>query len=76
MLGATLVHPDHSHVLLKAPEPIIKQDGVKKNDCERNAAKRLLENIRKAHPRIKFIVVEEADWLPMGLTFDNYKPFL
>jgi len=60
MLGAALVHPEHSHVLPLAPEPIIKQDGVKKNDCERNAAKRLLENIRKVHPRMKFIVVEDG----------------
>jgi len=60
MLGAALVHPDHSHVLPLAPEAIVKQDGVVKNDCERNAAKRLLENIRKAHPRMKFIVVEDG----------------
>ncbi len=56
MLGAALVHPDHSHVLPLAPEPIVKQDGVKNNDCERNAAKRLLKNIRQVHPRMKFIV--------------------
>ena len=60
MLGAALVHPEHSHVLPLAPEPIIKQDGVTKNDCERNAAKRLLENIRKVHPHMKFIVVEDG----------------
>lgn len=31
-----------------------------KNDCERNAASLLLENIRQAHPRMKFIVVEDG----------------
>ena len=41
MLGAVLVHPDHKVVFPLAPEPILKQDGAKKNDCERDAAKRL-----------------------------------
>jgi len=26
------------------PEPIVKQDGETKNDCERNAGKRFLNN--------------------------------
>lgn len=60
MLGAALVHPEHSHVLPLAPEPIIKQDGIKKNDCERNAAKRLLDRIRQTHPKMKFIVIEDG----------------
>jgi len=61
MLGVALVHPDHHHVLPLAPEPIVKQDGVKKNDCERNAGKRLLTQLRKEHPKMKIIVTEEAD---------------
>jgi len=40
MLGAAIVHPDHKEVIPLAPEPIIKQDGQSKNDCERNAGKR------------------------------------
>ena len=60
MLGAVLVHPDHREVLPIAPEPIQKQDGTTKNDCERNAAKRLLGQIRKEHPRLKLIVVEDG----------------
>lgn len=59
-LGAAIVHPDKSEVIPLAPEPIIKQDGVQKNDSERNAAKRLLEKIRQEHPRLTFIVVEDA----------------
>lgn len=38
MLGAVLVHPDHKEVFPLAPEPILKPDGAKKNDCERNEA--------------------------------------
>lgn len=60
MLGAVLLHPDHREVIPLAPEPIQKQDGTSKNDCERNAAKRLLRQIRKEHPRLKLIVVEDA----------------
>ena len=60
MLGAVLLHPDLREVIPLAPEPIQKQDGTTKNDCERNAAKRLLRDIRKDHPRLKLIVVEDA----------------
>jgi hypothetical protein len=60
MLGAVLVHPDEKTVIPLAPEPILKQDGHKKNDCERNAAKRLLEAIRCEHPHLKMIIVEDA----------------
>lgn len=59
-LGAAIVHPDQKAVIPLAPEPIIKQDGEKKNDCERNAAKRLLEKTRQEHPHLPFIVVEDA----------------
>ena len=38
MLVATMIHPDHSEVFPFAPEPIRKEDGADKNDCERNAA--------------------------------------
>jgi hypothetical protein len=60
MLGAVLAHPDHREVIPLAPEPIIQQDGSTKNDCERNAAKRLLQRIRQEHPRLRLIVVEDG----------------
>lgn len=60
MLGAVIVHPKQSVVIPLAPEPITKQDGTAKNDCERNAAKRLLENIRREHPHLKLIVTEDG----------------
>jgi hypothetical protein len=60
MLGAVLVHPDHKEVIPLAPEPIRKQDGNTKNDCERNAVKRLLEKLRREHPRLNLIVVEDG----------------
>jgi len=60
MLGAVLVNPDCPEVIPLAPEPILKQDAAKKNDCERNAAKRLLMDLRREHPRLKLIVIEDA----------------
>ncbi len=60
MLGAVLVHPAHREVFPLAPEPIAREDGSQKNDCERNAAKRLLAHVRREHPHLKLLVVEDA----------------
>lgn len=60
LLGAAIVHPDFREVIPLAPEPIIKQDGTTKNDCERNASKRLLRKIRQEHPHLGFIVIEDG----------------
>jgi hypothetical protein len=47
-------------VIPLAPEPIIKGDGATKNDCERNASKRLLSDLRREHPHLKVLVVEDG----------------
>lgn len=60
LLGASIVHPDLKEVIPLAPEMIIKQDGTTKNDCERNAAKRFLEKLRKDHPHLPIIITEDA----------------
>lgn len=60
MLGAVIAHPDRKEVIPLTPEPIIKQDGPTKNDCERNAAKRFLDRFRKDHPNLKAIIAEDA----------------
>jgi hypothetical protein len=60
LLGAVIIHPDHSEVFPIAPEPIQRQDGQQKNDCERNAARRKLQRFRKDHPHLRVIVVEDA----------------
>ena len=60
MLGAAIVHPNLKAVIPLAPEPIIKQDGETKNDCERNAAKRFFEKLRKDHPHLQLIVTEDS----------------
>jgi hypothetical protein len=60
MLAAALVHPDRREVIPLMPEPIIKQDGTAKNDCERNAAKRFITKLRQDHPHLKLIVTEDS----------------
>jgi hypothetical protein len=60
MLGMVLVHPDERVVIPFAPEPIIKSDGNTKNDCERNASKRILKDFRREHPHLKAIIVEDG----------------
>lgn len=60
MLGAAIVHPDFKEVIPVFPEPIEKQDGESKNDCERNAGKRFLEQFRKAHPHLQVIIIEDG----------------
>jgi len=60
MLGASIVHPDQKAVIPLAPEPIIKQDGETKNDCERNAAKRFFAQVREDHPHLNLIVIQDS----------------
>jgi len=60
MLGAAIVHPSMKTVIPMAPEPILKQDGAKKNDCEYNAFKRLAEQFRNDHPKLNVIIAGDA----------------
>ena len=60
MLGAVIAHPDYKEVIPICPEPIMKEDGSCKNDCERNASERLLRDFRREHPHLPVIVVEDA----------------
>jgi len=60
MLAGAIVHPDMATVIPLVPEPIIKQDGETKNDCERNAAKRFMAQLRADHPDEPFIITEDA----------------
>lgn len=50
LVVAVLVHPSRKEVIPIALEPIVQQDGDDKNDCQRNAARRLLKTIRQMHP--------------------------
>lgn len=60
LLAAVIAHPERNTVLPLMPEAITRQDGARKNDCERNAAKRLLRRVREDQPKLKFIVIEDS----------------
>jgi hypothetical protein len=59
-LAAVVVHPDQEEVFALDFEPILNADGSQKNDCERNAAKRLCQDLRERYPDLKPILVEDA----------------
>lgn len=60
LLAACIVNPEQPEVFPVAAEAIIKQDGQEKNDCERNAAKRLFPLIRSQLPEEKIVVLLDA----------------
>jgi len=59
-MGGVLIHPNRREVLALIPEPIMKQDGESKNDCERNAAKRFLAQLKQDYPHLTFTITEDA----------------
>ena len=67
-LQAAIVHPNIPQPLPLMAEPIQNTDGNTKQDCETNAAKRLLKQVHTDYPKMKHI------WLGDGL-FSN-APFI
>ena len=55
-----MVSPDRQEVLPLSLEPLVKQDGTNKNDCETYASKRLSTTLRKMHPNFKIVAREDA----------------
>ena len=60
MLGACIVHPDQPNVIPLCPELIQNGDGSAKNDCERSAAKRFIENFKREHPHLQVIILGDG----------------
>jgi hypothetical protein len=56
VLQGAIMHPDKKQVFPVMPEAISNEDGSKKQDCETNAAKRFIEQLRRDYPRQKFIL--------------------
>jgi hypothetical protein len=59
-LAAVLLHPNHEEVFPLDFEPILKPDGAHKNDCERNAAKRLCAALSERYRDLHILLVEDA----------------
>jgi len=60
ILQATIVRPDVRHVIPLAPEFIANEDGHDKQDCEINAAKRLIERLRASGEALPYIIVGDS----------------
>lgn len=60
ILQAVIVCPGIREVISLAPEPIANSDGAQKQDCEINAAKRLIGKVRRTHPKLKLIVTGDS----------------
>jgi len=60
IVQAALVHPKLPSVIPLCPEAVKNTDGQEKQDCETNAAKRLLAKIKKAHPKLPLIIVADS----------------
>jgi len=57
MVGACIVKPNEKTVLPVFAEPITRQDGATKNDCEYNAFKRLVPNMGQVLPGHKKLIL-------------------
>ena len=53
-------HPDQRQVIPFMPEEISNRDGGTKQDCEVNAAKRLLPKIRQDYPDLGFVLAGDS----------------
>lgn len=56
ILQAAVVKPGQRQVIPLAPESIQNGDGQDKQDCEINAGKRMIERIRRDHPKLHVII--------------------
>jgi hypothetical protein len=62
-LAGVMAHPSHKEVFPVACEAIVRQDGNTKNDCEINAAKRLLPAVRELLPKEEYPLMGVFDGL-------------
>ena len=60
MIVGSIVSVFDKHVFPVLFEPIIKQDGETKNDCERNASKRWLKRYRELYPYMPTTIIEDG----------------
>lgn len=60
MLSAALVCPGRAEVFVLDNEPMVRQDGAVKNDCERNAATRMFAQLRDKYASESVVYVMDA----------------
>ena len=60
VLQVAIMHPKMRQVIPLMPELIHNDDGNDKQDCEMNAAKRLIPKLRQEHPKLGLILGGDA----------------
>ena len=60
LLVAALVAPGQRTVLPLEAEAVVRQDGSAKNDCEQQAAQRLLPRLRQSYRRLSLLLTGDA----------------
>lgn len=55
-----IVHPSLKQVLPLVAEEIRNEDGIKKQDCEINAAKRLIPKLRLLYPDLELVIMGDG----------------
>ena len=60
VLQGAILHPDKKQVIPLMPEPIANSDGISKQDCEVNAAKRFIKGLKTDHPRLGLIITGDG----------------
>jgi hypothetical protein len=60
VLQGGIMHPNQKEVIPFMPEQICNSDGGTKQDCEMNAAKRLLKHLSEEHPQLGLIMGGDA----------------
>ena len=60
IVQAAIVHPGKRQVIPLCPEEVRNTDGADKQDCEINAGKRLVKNLREDHPHLPLIIVADS----------------
>ena len=76
-LQASIMHPDKRQVIPLMPEEISNTDGETKQDCELNAAKRLIPRIRHEHPHLGITLggdglYSNQPFIEMALEYDMH----
>jgi len=60
IVQAVILHPHMRQVFPLAPEPVANTDGHRKQDCEINAAKRIVKKIRATHPKLVIMITGDS----------------
>jgi len=56
VLQGAIMHPSQRQVIPLMPEMVRNEDGTKKQDCELNASKRFLSQLRQTHPKLGLMI--------------------